>query len=62
MKYEILVYVLFIALIITGVVITVLHIGNGYQIMFYGCIIVGAYHSWLIERLKKRIKDLERNQ
>lgn len=62
MKYEILVYVLFISLMITGVVITILHIGNGYQIMFYGFIILGAYHSWIIERLKKRIKELERNQ
>jgi hypothetical protein len=62
MKYEILIYVVSIALIISGTVVTILHMGNGYQFMFYGCMIIATYHSWLIERLKKRIKELEQNQ
>jgi cytochrome b561 len=62
MKYEILIYVLSIALIISGAVVTILHMGNGYRLMFYGALTMSAFQSWHIDRLKKRIKELEQNQ
>ena len=62
MKYESLIYVLCIALIIAGVVVTILHTGNGYRFMFYGASTMAAFQSWHIYRLKNRIKELEQNQ
>lgn len=62
MKYENLIYLVPIALIIAGALVAVLHIGNGYQYMFYGALTMSAFQSWHVDRLKKRIKELEQNK